>query len=122
MEINDRFGISQTIHYQNCDHSVSMTGDFHNLIITLSIASTGGQYLAADTIALQNKWGIVFHDEGFQLPVTTRCWDMIENVNIILLSRNKIYKARTKIIIIDTHPVSEVDFMQGFPWYRFFRS
>ena len=37
--------------------------------------------LAAMVLTLQDKWGLIFHKEIFQLPVPTWCWEMIGNVN-----------------------------------------
>ena len=33
---------------------------------------------------MQDKWVLVFHKEGFQLPVPSPCWEMIENANVCL--------------------------------------
>ena len=34
-------------------------------------------------LSMQDKWNLGFHKEGFQLPVPSHCWEMIESANIL---------------------------------------
>ena len=48
---------------------------------------------AAMILVMQVKWVLVFHEGGFQQPVPSQWWAMIENADVILQKWNQRYKS-----------------------------
>ena len=90
-------------------YSTSSTKTGENLVNTIAadgLAPWVARPSAAMVLNMQDKQVLVFHEEGFQLPVSSQWWEIIENANMYLLSFvNWICHARVKVVLL--YPGSE---------------
>ena len=64
-------------------------GNLVNTIAADGLAPWVARPSAAMVLNMQDKQVLVFHEEGFQLPVSSLWWEIIENANIFTEFRKK---------------------------------
>ena len=53
-----------------------------NTMAADALAPSLARSSAAIVLTMQDGRVLVFHEEGFQLPVASQCWEMMENVDV----------------------------------------